>query len=543
MSKSLKSSRNISVFFGGFIAGLVALAFNFLIRLAGLVAFLPEAALASFLKIVPASVEEPMVQQFGGLAGGLGLLVATIIAAAVYGILAVVFDRVLARRLLARFGSVFESVLTLSIVLWLLFGLALFPLFGESWFGLSSDAVASTSALVPPLTLLLVQGVFALVLSPRYAPLASSLPPPLTRSSSANRSRRDFIEKATIAGLAIIVGILGLASLGGVNSSEIQSSGGSEPVDLQDAPAVFRDPRLQTLVESEVTPSGSFYQVDIDFVDPSVDVSTWTLKVDGLVNTPTSYTLAQLQNLTQATQYTTLECVSNETNGNLISNAKWTGVKISDLLQDAGGVQGAAEYVIFYSVDGYSVGVPLSRATMQDSLLAYNMNDQPLPASHGFPLRGLIPGLYGMMSAKWLNEVKVVGSDYEGYWQTRGWTNQATINTATFITTPADGSQVSLSKNNGSPIVAGYAFAGDRGVSKVEVSFDRGATWQQAQLKNPISNLTWALWAYQWSPPKGEYSILARATDGTGQTQTSQATQTFPNGATGYPEISISIVD
>lgn len=542
VSLGLKSGRGLTVFFGGFVAGLVALAFNFLIRLAGLAAFPPEAALSAFLRVVPASIEEPMVQQLGGFAGELGVVIATFVAAVVYGLLALVFDRLLAEQLLSRSRSVFESVLVFSLVPWLFFGLVLFPLVGDSWFGISSDFVSSSNIWFLPLSSLLVQGVFGLLFAPRYAPVAANLPSLQSEIKLQGKSRREFIEKGTIVVLALIAGVIGLTSLGGLTSSDIQPSGGSAPIDLQDAPAIFSDPRLQTLVDSEVTPNNSFYLVDIDFVDPTVDASSWTLKVDGLVNTPKTYTLSELQNLPVSTQYTTLECVSNVVNGDLISNAKWTGLKISDLLQDVGGARTGAEYVVFYSVDGYSVGVPLAKAMLPDSMLAYSMNDLPLPTDHGYPLRGLIPGLYGMMSAKWVKEVAVVSDDYEGYWQTRGWTNQATINTVSFITTPA-ASQVSLSQNNGAPLVAGYTFAGDRGVSKVEVSFDKGATWQQAELKKPLSNLTWALWAYEWHPSKGNYTIWARATDGTGKTQTPNATQTFPNGATGYPEISVSVVD
>ena len=169
----------------------------------------------------------------------------------------------------------------------------------------------------------------------------------------------------------------------------------------------------------------------------------------------------------------------------------------------------------------------------EDSLLAYNMNGQALPAGHGYPLRAVIPGLYGMMSAKWIKRVSLVGDPYLGYWQTRGWSNDATIFTETFIAAP--GSDVSLSQNGGSVIVAGYAFAGDRGISKVEVSLDNGTTWHEAQLKKPLSNRTWALWAYEWMPPgTGTYHVIARATDGGGQLQTSTSRDTFPNGATGY---------
>ena len=180
---------------------------------------------------------------------------------------------------------------------------------------------------------------------------------------------------------------------------------------------------------------------------------------------------------------------------------------------------------------------------MPDSLLAYSMNGQTLPVKHGYPLRGVIPGLYGMMSAKWVKRVSVISSTYDGYWQTRGWTNNAAIYTETFIVIPGNAA-ASLAQNGGSIIVAGYAFAGDRGVSKVEVSFDNGSTWQVAELKAPLSDLTWALWAYEWKPSgPGEYKVIARATDGEGGTQTSAVADSFPNGATGYATTTVTVTD
>jgi DMSO/TMAO reductase YedYZ molybdopterin-dependent catalytic subunit len=519
------------------VAGIAALVFNLVLRFGGLAAFPPESALSGFLSVVPASIEEPMVQQFGDFAGQLGLIIATLIAAAVYGILAVLFDRFLSRRLLQSLSD-FERLLVFSLVPWLLFGVLLFPLAGVSFFGSSSGFASQSIAWAYPLTALLVQGFFVLVLSFRLSSPALAAPRP------PNASRRGFIEKGTIGILAVVAGLMGLGGIGSLFSSQIQPTGGSEAVDLQGAPAIFSDPRLGSLVDSEITPNDSFYRVAIDIIDPTVDASQWSLMVDGLVGSTKSYTLQQLQSLPQTSQYANLECVSNVINGDLIGNAKWAGVKLSDLISDVGGAQGAAKYVVFYSVDGYSVGIPLSKAMMPDSIVAYRMNDQSLPVKHGYPLRGIIPGLYGMMSAKWVNRISLIDSEYQGYWQTRGWTNIATVNTVAFIVMPQSGSQVSVSQNGGSIILAGYAFAGDRGISKVEVSFDGGKTWQQAQLKKPLSNLTWTLWAYEWTPQStGETFIYVRATDGNGQVQTSDVTDTFPNGATGYAYVTVDVAN
>ena len=209
-----------------------------------------------------------------------------------------------------------------------------------------------------------------------------------------------------------------------------------------------------------------------------------------------------------------------------------------------GGVSEGAEYVVFYSVDGYSVGIPLSKAMESDSMLAYEMNSVPLPQDHGYPLRAVIPGLYGMMSAKWIRKISVVNTTYMGYWQTRGWSNVGTVQTLAFITVPSGGASQSLSANNGRVIVGGYAYAGDRGISKVEVSTDGGKTWQAAVLKPPISNDAWALWAFEWTTTQtGSVNVYARATDGTGEVQTSAQSGNFPSGATGYASMPIKVTN
>ncbi len=536
----MHSRHAVSTFAYGFLAGAAALLFNFVLRLAGIAAFPPESALNAFLRVVPASIEEPAVQQLGDFAGQLGLLIATLIAAAVYGTVTLAFDLYAGRKVTSTGLGRLEVLLVPAAVMWGVFGLVLFPLDGDSFFGIASPAASAASLWAFPFTFLLVQGVFALTLSRWYDPRARMA----LAAAVAQRpdlARREFIEKGAIGVLAVLAVLVGLTSLAQFVPSRIRPAGGGQPIDLQDAPAIFRDPRLANLVDNEVTPNEDFYRVAVDVIDPAVDASTWALSVDGLVNSPKKYSLPEVQALPGTSQYTTFECVSNNVNGGLVGNAKWGGVKISDLLADAGGVQAGAKYVVFYGTEGYSVGIPLEKAMMDDSILAYSMNDQSLPVKHGFPLRGVIPGLYGMMSCKWVSRVSVVGSVYTGYWQTRGWTNDATIFTGTFIVEP-EASQVSISQNSGSIIVAGYAFAGDRGVSKVEVSFDGGRTWQQAVLKKSISNLTWALWAYEWVPPApGEYQVVARTTDGAGQVQTPIRADPFPNGATGYAAVILQV--
>ncbi len=459
----------------------------------------------------------------------------------------------------SEFSHHLKNFLLYSLIPYVFFAIVVLSITGEGPFGIFSFNAPTNAILIYPFTLLLGQLIFGVALSWQYKGTSAFLGIPnaknaikqsgprmrVAKSSDRLYSRRTFIEKGLIT--AVSLGVLALGLDGAISLLANQTTQTILPgssYDLQNAPQIFDDPRLQSLVNSEVTSNGSFYKVTINLIDPNVDSSTWSLQVAGLVANPKSYSLSDLENnLPQVEQYSTFECVSNEINGNLISNAKWTGFKLSDLFNDVGGVLPSAQYVIVYSVDGYSAGIPIANAVMSDSILAYMMNDATLPTGHGFPLRAVFPGIYGMMSPKWIRKIEVVDSVYSGYWQTRGWTNVATIETLTFISVPSSSDSVSISKNNGSVLLGGVAFAGDRGISKVEVSVDGGKNWQAAMLKPRISELTWTLWAYDWQPTApGNYNVYARAADGTGVTQTSQVTQPFPNGATGYVTIPVDVV-
>jgi hypothetical protein len=171
------------------------------------------------------------------------------------------------------------------------------------------------------------------------------------------------------------------------------------------------------------------------------------------------------------------------------------------------------------------------------AMLAYKMNDELLPTGHGFPLRAIVPGIYGMMNAKWIQEIEVVDHVYLGYWQERGWSNDAKIKTTSIIYYPSDAAEI-----NGPTPLAGVAFAGDRGISKVEVSVNGGNTWSEAVLKKPTSPYSWVLWAYDWTPiNKGAYTVVVRAYDGAGNVQDSQVSSSFPDGASGYNMIQLRV--
>ena len=361
--------------------------------------------------------------------------------------------------------------------------------------------------------------------------------------------RRGFLKKAVVAAAVLVLaGIAAKIGLSVLSNQPVVTSGTSVPINPSGGQTtttassgvadIFSDSRISDLIASEVTDNRIFYRVDINPIPPQLDFDTWTLNVHGKVNNAQTFDKNSLLQLATVDQYATLECVSNTIYppGGLISNAKWTGVPLDTLLKQAG-LLADSKYVIFRAADGYTVGVPIERALEQGALLAYKMNDAMLPNEHGFPLRAIVPGIYGMMNAKWITEIEVTDQVYLGYWQERGWSNDARIKTTSIIYNAPSNVQM-----NSSTPIAGVAFAGDRGISKVEVSVDGGSTWNEATLKPPRSPYAWVLWAYDWKPTAaGTANIVVRATDGKGQLQDSTVTQSFPDGASGYPSAQVTV--
>ena len=316
------------------------------------------------------------------------------------------------------------------------------------------------------------------------------------------------------------------------------------------AGSIFAEQALAPFVRSELTPNDKFYRIDTNIIVPSVDANTWRLNLRGLVkNGPMQFTYDEIKTMTSVSEYATLECISDKIQGDLISTAHWKGVPLKSVLEKAQ-VLPEAVYVVFRCADGYDVGIPLDRGLMDGTILAYEMNGVPLPTEHGFPVRAIVPGLYGMMNAKWITDIELVDKVYEGFWQRRGWANNAKYQTRSKIVLPGDALRnrfEALSANIATPgsksPIAGLAFAGDRGISKVEVSTDGGNTWQTASLKDPLSRNSWVLWALEWIPQnKGKYNLVVRATDNYGNLQIAEITDIYPNGATGYHSVEEFVV-
>lgn len=285
-----------------------------------------------------------------------------------------------------------------------------------------------------------------------------------------------------------------------------------------------------------VTPTDAFYLISKNFVDPTVDQENWRLRLTGMVETPRDIVYSELVEMQAQEQLATLTCISNEIGGDLISNAKWTGVRLADILAMAG-VQPIATELALYADDGYTESFPLSKALEPTTMLAYLMNDEPLTSRHGFPARLIVPGKYGIKNVKWLTRIDLVASDFKGYWQQRGWTDEATIQTMSRIDVPGARAIVPFG-----PIeLAGIAFAGDRGIRAVEIS-DDGETWQPVDTIEMVAPLSWAIWRFTWNPPEsGTYTLRVRATDGTGAVQTSNRRDPIPDGATGYHTLDIGV--
>jgi DMSO/TMAO reductase YedYZ molybdopterin-dependent catalytic subunit len=285
-----------------------------------------------------------------------------------------------------------------------------------------------------------------------------------------------------------------------------------------------------------VVPTDRFYRIDTALLTPSVDVTTWTLRIHGMVDRETTLTWDQLVAMPMVEQYVTIACVSNEVGGNLVGNAKWTGVRLRDVL-DLAGIRTGATQLVGRSVDGWTAGMPTSWILdeAREPLIAVQMNDEPLTRAHGYPARLIVPGLYGYVSAtKWLTELELTTMEaFDAYWVPLGWSKEAPILTQSRIDTP--GGRVTA----GRTAIAGVAWAPDRGISKVEVGIDD--QWYEADLSTPIDDATWVQWVAYWDAQPGRHTLAVRATDGHGVLQEQLSSPPAPDGARGWHTIRVEV--
>ena len=284
-----------------------------------------------------------------------------------------------------------------------------------------------------------------------------------------------------------------------------------------------------------MTPSDDFYRIDTAIVVPTIEPADWQLRIHGMVDREIVVTYQELIARQTTEAWITLNCVSNVVGGNLIGNAWWSGVRISDLLDEAG-VQAGADAVLQTSDDGWTCGTPLGvlTDTQRDAMLAVAMNGRPLPIDHGFPVRTIVPGLYGYVSAcKWVVEMKVTRfADIEAYWTSKGWSEKGPVKMSSRVDVPRDGTDVPA----GTVTVAGVAWAQHTGIDGVEIALDGGA-WQPARIAGVPSDDTWVQWAATVDVEPGEHTVKVRATDRSGLVQTGVVHDVLPNGATGWHTI------
>jgi len=544
------SHRLLVPFVAGLAAGAVAVAVSLIVKEISGGLILPEIASQALFSITPGEFESQAVENFGPLAkysAFIGSIIANIIA---FGIIAIFLDKLFAR--LKRRGYLVEALLSsiLSYIIFIVIAIILVTLVQ------SRSGIQVVPLSVIALSLIPTQLAFGFVLSSFFhgrakrktLDVSEPSPDKSIDTKDVRYTRGAFLRILAASAVALPIIFLGVDKLLS-RQNETQELPSTTPNLLPQTgprPRGFEDPNLAPLLASEITPTYLFYRIDINPIIPQVDSKSWNLTIKGLVEKPITVNYDQIRSMPSVQEYVTLECISNKIGGDLISTALWKGVRLSQLLEKAV-IKPNVKYVVFRCADGYDVGIPLEKSQMEGAILAYDMNYAPLTAKHGFPVRAIVPGLYGMMNPKWLTEIELVDTVYQGYWQRLGWSNIAQDNAGSSILIPGQAparqrfrtlDETVDSSYGGKVPIAGIAFAGTRGISKVEVSTDGGTTWKTAQIKDPLSKYTWVLWTAGYIPPNQEnYKIVVRATDKSGKTQTTDMNPPFPNGATGFHTI------
>ncbi len=354
-------------------------------------------------------------------------------------------------------------------------------------------------------------------------------------------SRRDFF--VYIASTAVGAAVIGIGART-VNATTIAAAAVRKAIKLPApalaAPAIPDGAALDVPgITPLITPNADFYRIDTALQVPSIDASDWSLRVTGMVEEPFEITFDELLALPLTERNITLMCVSNEIGGDLTGNATWLGYPLHKILERAK-PQSGANMVLSRSIDGFTAGTPLDvlQETDRDCLLAVGMNGEPLPLEHGFPVRMVVPGLYGYVSAtKWVVELEL--TTYErsrAYWTDRGWSAKGPVKTCSRIDVPT----ARQTLDSGTIVIAGIAWAQHTGIEAVEVRID-GGEWMPARLAAPISDDTWVQWALDWDASSGAHVIEARATDKDGTVQSGQFAPVAPNGAEGWDSVRLDV--
>jgi DMSO/TMAO reductase YedYZ molybdopterin-dependent catalytic subunit len=392
----------------------------------------------------------------------------------------------------------------------------------------------------------------------------SDAPSPAVRSREAHPEGTVAVNRRNFLVLGGSAAALGLAALGAgrvlagrgqqvatapeplklPESPSKGTEGGKEAVKHETLPPPPEDASIDAPgMPKLITPAKYFYLIDTALTSPRIDVNSWKLSVKGAVDNPIELSYKDLLGMPTREADITLSCVSNEVGGGLVSNGRWTGVLLSDVLAEAGvgreKITRANMQLVGRSIDGFTTGFRTEIALDgREALVAFGLNGSELPLKHGYPVRLVVPGLYGYVSAtKWLTEIELTNWDFDAYWIQRTWAKEGPIKTQSRIDTVKDGDNLPAGKIP----IGGIAWAPHRGIERVEVSTDGGETWNEARIAVQLDIDSWRQYIYYWDAKPGDYILQVRATDGTGETQTAAKAPPHPSGATGYHTIGVTV--
>lgn len=545
---------------------LVQLAWRLFGASAGVQSF-PELIVAAVARLTPLNFFGYMTETFGSLAQN-SLFVIVLIAVVVVGYEA----GAIANRLFAtgRFGPGLVgrvlAGLAIAAVLFLFTTLVILPV---AYLGLFAQSSRNSTEIIVQLALTFA--LYALVWALVATWLASG--DRATAPSTPDRAGQQMPRRAVLgAGSLALVGGVGalawrvmqprtvtdeaasqqvardiaaradarVATPAATEAAQVATPESARAATAESAPdlaQVVEELEAAGALTPRITAVADFYHVSKNILDPVVDAEGWTLTIDGLVDTPLQLNYEDVVARATTSNITTLCCISNELNGDLVGTAEWTGFPLADLLREAG-VQAEAYDLKFSCADDYEDSFPVTVGEDPNVLVVVGMNGEPLAPDHGYPARIIVPPIYGMKNVKWVQRIEAVSEDFLGYWQTRGWDDAAPYQIWGRIDTPTRRNVLAA----GPAIAAGVASAGDRGISRVELSLDDGETWAEAMLEPSINPpFTWVRWVFPFEAAGDAVTLTMRATDGDGTVGTSQRNPPLPAGATGWPTRSVKV--
>lgn len=466
--------------------------------------FIPNLSLGQFFRLIDRFGGGNGIKRVGIGSVLIGQIVAGTVAGGVYGWLG------------GRRGQRF--VVAAGVIAWLVTIITLRPVLHTNYRGL--PAAPATALTIVGILLLYAAFGCLFVATYRWMTAAPGAVQRDTNSATAPIGRRALLVTGVGAVTAVVAG--GLVRLL-YNRSTLHYDG-----------TRYRGPDIQP-----ITPTDRFYSVTKNVLDPDIARSLWRLRLDGRVANPRTFTFDELAALPGVTtQEATVSCISNDTGDGLASNAVWKGISLRTLLESAG-LQQPTVKVVFHGADNYADTIYLDKALDGTTFVAWEMNGEPLPRRHGYPVRIIVPGRFGEKSVKWVTRIEVVDHEVKGFYERQGWGPTFLTQTFSRFDEPIGGQML---KTGATTRLHGVAFAGDRGIDRVEISTDDGLSWTSARLDYQNSKIAWVLWSLDWRPMRGgEYKLAVRAVDGKGDYQTSDTRGIAPDGATGYHRITVRV--